>query len=82
VGRLFRSEGTESRRINLMVFIRPTIIRSEADMRALTENRYDFIRNEQLAGSENGSSSLESIVEMMMVEMSQPVDASMEPAGD
>ncbi|OLF71068.1 type II secretion system protein GspD [Maricaulis sp. W15] len=82
VGRLFRSEGTTSRRTNLMVFIRPTIIRSEADMRALTENRYDFIRSEQMAGSESGTSSLESIVEMMMVEMDQASAASAETAGD
>ncbi|RKQ96166.1 type II secretion system secretin GspD [Maricaulis maris] len=82
VGRLFRSEGTTSRRTNLMIFIRPTIIRSEADMRALTENRYDFIRNEQMAGSESGTSSLESIVEMMMVEMGQATAASAETAGD
>lgn len=71
VGRLFRSEGTETRRTNLMVFIRPTIIRDEADMRAVTSNRYDYIRNQQIQGSETGSSSLESIVEMMMTETSQ-----------
>ncbi|WP_291841912.1 type II secretion system secretin GspD [Maricaulis sp.] len=82
VGRLFRSEGTEVRRTNLMVFIRPTIIRSEADMQALTDNRYDFIRSQQIAGSENGTSSLESIVEMMMVEMGQAAPATAETAGD
>ena len=65
-----------------MVFIRPTIIRSEADMQALTDNRYDFIRSAQIAGSESGTSSLESIVEMMLVEMGQDAVASRETAGD
>jgi general secretion pathway protein D len=69
LGRLFRSEGSETRRTNLMVFIRPTIIRSEADMRAVTGNRYDFIRNRQIAGDPDGTSSLESVVEMMMADM-------------
>lgn len=68
VGRLFRSEGTETRRTNLMVFIRPTVIRSEADMRAVTSNRYDYIRNRQIANDPQGSSSLEAIVEMMMAD--------------
>ena len=67
VGRLFRSEGTQTRRTNLMVFIRPTIIRSEDDMRAVTEHRYDYIRNRQAANDPQGVSSLETIVEMMMV---------------
>jgi general secretion pathway protein D len=68
VGRLFRSEGTQTRRTNLMIFIRPTIIRSEADMRAVTANRYDYIRDQQIQTSDSGSSSLEAIVEMMMSE--------------
>ncbi|MFP3670816.1 hypothetical protein SB717_37665, partial [Priestia sp. SIMBA_032] len=66
-GRLFRSEGTERRRTNLMIFIRPTIIRDEADMRAVTDNRYGYIRGQQMASDPQGASSLESIVEMMMV---------------
>jgi general secretion pathway protein D len=69
VGRLFRSEGTERRRTNLMIFIRPTIIRDEADMRAVTDNRYGYIRSQQIANDPQGASSLESIVEMMMVDM-------------
>lgn len=68
VGRLFRSEGSRSRRTNLMVFIRPTIIRDEADMRAVTDNRYSYIRGQQIASDPQGASSLEAIVEMMMTD--------------
>ncbi|MBR9825927.1 MAG: type II secretion system secretin GspD [Alphaproteobacteria bacterium] len=69
VGRLFRSESENTTRRNLMVFIRPTIIRSEADMRAVTENRYDYIRGEQRAADPNGVSSLETVVDMLMVDL-------------
>lgn len=66
VGRLFRSDGQTSTRTNLMIFIRPTIIRSEADMRAVSEGRYNYMSNTQRAASPTGTSSLESLVEMMM----------------
>ncbi|WP_374764929.1 type II secretion system secretin GspD [Yunchengibacter salinarum] len=47
LGRLFRSEGRSSQKTNLMVFIRPTIVRSRADMRAVTGRKYDLMRREQ-----------------------------------
>jgi general secretion pathway protein D len=69
LGRLFRSDGATTRRTNLMIFIRPTIIRSEADMRAITDSRYGFIRDTQAAADPLGVSSLETIIDMMMVDM-------------
>lgn len=69
LGRLFRSESETIKRRNLMVFIRPTIIRSEADMQAVTENRYDFIAGQQRLADESGDSSLETIMNMLMVDM-------------
>jgi general secretion pathway protein D len=69
LGRLFRSEGGTTRRTNLMIFIRPTIIRSEADMRALTDSRYGFIRDVQRGADPLGVSSLETIIDMMMVDL-------------
>ena len=44
LGRLFRSEGRSATRTNLMVFIRPTIIRSAADMRGTTGRSYGRVR--------------------------------------
>ncbi len=69
VGRLFRSESETTRRTNLMIFIRPTIIRSEADMQALTDNRYDYIAGQQRVTNDNGTSSLEEIMNMLMVDL-------------
>ena len=69
VGRLFRSESETTRRTNLMIFIRPTIIRSEADMQAWTDNRYDYIAGQQRVTNDNGASSLEEIMNMLMVDL-------------
>ena len=41
-GRLFRSEGREVTKKNLMVFIRPTIVRDVADARDVTTRKYNF----------------------------------------
>ena len=44
VGNLFRSEGKERTRTNLMVFLRPTIIRNKEDARPLTLERLNQMR--------------------------------------
>jgi general secretion pathway protein D len=47
-GRLFRSEGKATTRTNLMVFIRPTIVRSKEDARDATEQKYLYVRGEEI----------------------------------
>ncbi|MDH0662799.1 type II secretion system secretin GspD [Pseudomonas sp. GD03858] len=47
VGALFRSERRSSTKTNLMVFLRPYIVRDAAVGRSITLNRYDFIRRAQ-----------------------------------
>ncbi len=47
-GRLFRSEGKATTRTNLMVFIRPTIVRSKEDARDVTEHKYLYVRGAEL----------------------------------
>ncbi|WP_416773178.1 type II secretion system secretin GspD [Pseudomonas sp. RHF3.3-3] len=47
IGALFRHERRDSNKTNLMVFLRPYIIRDGAAGRAITLNRYDFIRRAQ-----------------------------------
>ncbi|MEQ8405016.1 MAG: type II secretion system secretin GspD [Oceanicaulis sp.] len=64
-GRLFRNESRSEVRRNLMVFIRPTIVRDAADMRRVTRNSYEFAVGEQMMANE-GVSSLEEIVELMV----------------
>lgn len=45
LGSLFRSETRKRTKTNLMVFLRPVVVRSPEAMSGLTESRYDYIRN-------------------------------------
>ncbi len=49
VGGLFRSETRSKNRTNLMVFLRPTVLRDAASADKLSIDRYDFIRGAQQA---------------------------------
>ena len=44
LGNLFKSKARSRTKTNLMIFIRPTILRSAADSRRLTEQRYGYLR--------------------------------------
>lgn len=64
LGRLFRSEGESVVERNLMVFIRPTIIRNEDDMRDATGRSYGRIR-ERRGDVRQGVTDLEAIADML-----------------
>jgi general secretion pathway protein D len=49
LGHLFRSKAKSHGKTNLMVFIRPTILRTAADSAALAERRYGYVRNQERA---------------------------------
>ena len=49
IGELFKSRSRSRSKTNLMVFIRPTILRSRADGDMLTARRYGYVRDMQLA---------------------------------
>ena len=62
-GRLFRTEGKSLGRTNLMVFIRPTIIRDRAGAAAATSRSYNYIRAEELwDGEGNDTSSIDNFI--------------------
>lgn len=48
LGALFRHKSVQKVKTNLMVFLRPTILRSQNDNLNLTRRKYNFIRNKQL----------------------------------
>ncbi|MDJ0920795.1 MAG: type II secretion system secretin GspD [Henriciella sp.] len=48
LGNLFRSEGKGLQRTNLMVFIRPTIVRDRQSAQDVTQRNYNYIRAEEL----------------------------------
>lgn len=64
-GRLFRNDSRSTTRRNLMVFIRPTIVRDAADMRTVTRNSYDYAVAQQREAT-GGASSLDDIVDLML----------------
>lgn len=62
-GRIFRSEGTATKRTNLMVFIRPTVIRDRQSARDVTARSYRFVRAEELwNGKDDKVNSLDAFV--------------------
>ncbi|MEX1031850.1 MAG: type II secretion system secretin GspD [Cellvibrionaceae bacterium] len=48
LGHLFRSQSTSVQKTNLLVFIRPTILRDDETLRGATAIKYNFIREQQL----------------------------------
>ena len=62
LGALFRSKVRERGRTNLMVFIRPRIIRTVDDARSVTAPRLDQIRRESQLVTPAGDSSLDAVI--------------------
>ncbi|EEX95127.1 type II secretory pathway component EpsD [Vibrio orientalis CIP 102891 = ATCC 33934] len=54
LGHLFKSTSTQVEKKNLMVFIKPTIIRDGMTADGITQRKYNFIRAEQLYKADQG----------------------------
>jgi len=54
LGRLFRNDVVTVTKSNLLVFIRPTIIRDDEDLKGATAEKYRFIREQQIERRERG----------------------------
>jgi len=54
IGHLFKSTSTQTEKRNLMVFIKPTIIRDGMTADGITQRKYNFIRAEQLYKAQEG----------------------------
>ncbi len=54
LGRLFRSDSVEVNKTNLLIFIRPTIIRDSQELDGATADKYRYIREQQLLRRERG----------------------------
>ena len=63
VGKLFQSKGNSRNKTNLMVFLRPTIIRTALDAQSLTEERLNQVRVEDLNQSGRTVSKIDSFLE-------------------
>jgi len=58
LGLLFRYKAVQKVKTNLMVFLRPTILRTKNDSLSVTRSKYNFIRSKQLLLDEKGVSLL------------------------
>ena len=62
LGALFRSKAKSRSKTNLMVFIRPTILKTAADSAELAERRYGTIRDQQLLMRPDQEPSIDELV--------------------
>jgi general secretion pathway protein D len=62
IGELFKSRARSRTKTNLMVFIRPTILRSAADAQRLAAQRYGYVRDTQLQQNPKQEPSLDELV--------------------
>ncbi len=85
LGQLFRSSSKQRAKTNLMVFIRPTIVRSAAEARRIAEQRYGYARNQQLLARPDREPTLDELVRDYMGAIPPippaplPTDAVIEP---
>jgi general secretion pathway protein D len=62
LGELFKSRSKSRTKTNLMVFIRPTILRSKEDAQRLTQQRYGYVRDLQLQRNPEVEPSIDELV--------------------
>ncbi|GAA0671955.1 MULTISPECIES: type II secretion system secretin GspD [Rheinheimera] len=54
LGALFRSTSSSKRKRNLMIFIKPTIMRDDGLLSEVSQRKYNYVRAQQLAQGEKG----------------------------
>ncbi|MBB4641028.1 type II secretion system secretin GspD [Rhizorhapis suberifaciens] len=62
LGELFKSRSKSRTKTNLMIFIRPTIVRSKEESRQLAAQRYNYIRAQQLLKDPKSEPSIDELV--------------------
>jgi len=84
IGNLFKTRNSDKSKTNLMVFIRPKILRDGEQAAIETNAKYNMIRNEQL-NQNNGKVSLQptehqpTLPELQTSPIDKPVDKAKEP---
>jgi general secretion pathway protein D len=84
IGELFKSRSRSRTKTNLMVFIRPTILRSKEDAQKLTQQRYGYIRGMQLQRDPDSEPTIDELVRDYMgaappIAPPQPGDMVVQP---
>lgn len=71
IGLLFRYNKTTKVKTNLMVFIHPQIMKDDAMLKSLTNEKYNYIRTKQLAVRERGVRLMDDIESPLLPEMKE-----------
>ena len=74
IGALFRATKTEMRKVNLMIFIKPTILRDDVATSYATNQKYDSIRNLQLAEKDRERRLFQDLTPPTLPDMQQATD--------
>jgi general secretion pathway protein D len=74
LGRLFQSSTSSKEKQNLMVFLRPSILRDGADASYLTNEKYNYLRSLQQLVNEEGFDSLDDIEPELPKRIPQQLD--------
>ncbi|MBA4804837.1 MAG: type II secretion system protein GspD, partial [Brevundimonas sp.] len=82
LGALFRSTSRQRGRTNLMVFIRPTIIRSQADAQQLSADRWGYMRQQQLNNAPDREPGLDEMLREYMRTQPPTAPAPLAAPGD
>lgn len=87
LGELFKSRSRNRTKTNLMVFIRPTILRSKEDAQRLTQQRYGYVRGMQLERNPDAEPGIDELVRDYMgatppAAVAQPGDAVVQPTAE
>ncbi len=80
IGHLFRTNSRQGGRTNLMVFLRPTIIRTSEDAQGLSADRWGYMRAQQQAMNPDAEPSLDALLRDYM--RTQPPAAVTAPSSD
>ena len=83
IGNLFKSRTRSRGKTNLMVFIRPTILRTAADAATLAAQRYGYIRGSQMAQNPDAEPSIDELLrDYMGIEPPVPIGLAPAPEGE
>lgn len=71
LGNLFKSQGRGHKKTNLMVFLRPYVMRDGEAANAVTNDRYEYIRNQEQLAMPKKSSVLPNFPEVSMPDIAE-----------
>ena len=76
LGGLFRNKQKQQRKLNLMLFIKPTIIRSKSDMIGFTDRKYGAMRDRQIDANSRSEYLIRDITPSVMPPLNESAEVT------